>query len=123
MYVNCNTNPVGARVGDCTVRAISKILDQDWKTTYIDLCLYGLANNDMPSANNVWGDYLMSKGFTRHVIDTLPSEPYTVEDFTKDNPKGDYILALSGHVVAVRDGNYYDSWDSGKCTPIFYWRR
>ena len=30
-----NPNPVsGQRVGDCTVRAISKATGQDWETTY-----------------------------------------------------------------------------------------
>ena len=28
---------------------------------------------------------------------------------------------ISGHVVAVIDGNYYDTWDSGDKIPIYYW--
>lgn len=121
MYIQCNTNPDGARVGDCTVRAISKTLGQDWNTTYIDMCLFGLLNHDMPSSNVVWGKYLRSKGFTRHLIDK--EDGYTVEDFTKEYPTGEYILAISGHVVAVKDGNYYDTWDSGQCIPIYFWKR
>lgn len=50
-----NPNPIAARVGDCTVRAISKVLDQDWEDTYMDLCALGLAMCDLPSANSVWG--------------------------------------------------------------------
>ena len=49
-----NPNPVsGQRVGDCTVRAISKATGQDWETTYAGLSAYGFMLCDMPNAN--WG--------------------------------------------------------------------
>jgi len=34
-----------------------------------------------------------------------------------------HILALSGHVVCVMDGDYYDTWDSGGEVPLYYWRK
>ena len=37
MFEFYNPNPHGRRVGDCVVRAVSKALDQDWQTTYLDL--------------------------------------------------------------------------------------
>lgn len=123
MYINYNPNPFGTRVGDCTVRAISKALNQDWRTTYIDLCLYGLLDCDMPSANVVWGRYMKDKGFSRHVIEADKDDTYTVNDFAEEHQKGVYLLAISGHVVTVDDGNYYDAWDSGNCIPIYYWRK
>ena len=57
-YVYYNPNPTGKNVGDCTVRAITKALEQDWDKTYIELSVYGLMLGDMPSANAVWGAYL-----------------------------------------------------------------
>ena len=36
-----NANRDGKNVGDCTVRAISVALDQDWDTTYWGLCWEG----------------------------------------------------------------------------------
>lgn len=54
-YVYYNPNPTGKNVGDCTVRAITKALEQDWDKTYIELSVYGLMLGDMPSANAVWG--------------------------------------------------------------------
>ena len=78
---------------------------------------------DMPSANHVWGSYLKRKGFRRYIIpDELPDD-YTVKDFCRDNPDGEFILALHGHVLAVKDGEYYDSWDSGNEIPIYYFKR
>lgn len=122
-YAFYNPNPAHKRVGDCTVRAISKALDQSWETTFLGLVLKSLAMFDMPSANDVWGAYLREKGFTRQIIpDTCP-DCYTVSDFAADHPAGTYILALPKHVVCVQDGVLYDSWDSQEETPLYYWKR
>ena len=123
MFIRYNANPIGKQVGDCTVRALSHALSQPWERTYIGLALEGFVLCDMPSANSIWGAYLKKQGYTRHIIpNDLPAD-YTVEDFCKDNPKGNFILALHGHVVSVIDGNYYDSWDSGKEVPVYYWSK
>ena len=39
-----------------------------------------------------------------------------------DNPYGRYILATGEHVVAIENGDYYDTWDSGDEIPIYYWK-
>ena len=114
---------MGAKVGDCVVRALSKALGQKWEETYIDLCVEGCLRCDMPSANAVWGAYLRRKGFEREIIPNTCPECYTVEDFCADHPNGTYILALDGHVVSVVDGQYYDTWQSGREVPIYYWHR
>ena len=110
-------------MGDCTIRAISKALDQDWETTYAGTALEGYRLCDLPSANHVWGSYLKRKGFKRYIIPDECPDCYTVKDFCADHPSGTYILAIHGHVVAVCDGDYYDTWDSGDEIPIYYWKR
>lgn len=123
MFKFYNPNPTGKFVGDCVIRAIAKIEEKDWEVIYILICAYGFLNHDMPAANNVWGSFLLNNGYKRHVIpDTCP-DCYTVQDFCKEYPNGKYILATGTHVVAVIDGDYYDAWDSGKETPIYYWRK
>lgn len=123
MYRNLNLNPFHRRADDCVVRAIAKVLDKPWEEIYADLCLEGLRFYDMPSANHVWGSYLKKHGFDRHIIpDTCP-QCYTVRQFTIDYPEGKYILAIHGHAVAVIDGNYYDSFDSGDCVVVYYWSK
>jgi hypothetical protein len=37
----------------------------------------------------------------------------TVKSFAMSHPKGKYIVSVAHHVVAVVDGMYYDTWDSG----------
>lgn len=42
-------------------------------------------------------------------------------DFAREYPHGVYVLGCSGHVLAVIDGKWWDSWDSGAECPIYYW--
>lgn len=121
LYVFFNCNPLSVHVGDCTVRAIAKVLAKTWEKVYLDLCATGLQMADMPSANSVWGAYLRKNGFRRDVVDDHGRDRYTVRDFCADHPEGRYVLALNGHVVAAINGQYFDSWDSGDEVPVYCW--
>lgn len=77
----------------------------------------------MPSSNNVWGAYLEEKGFERLSIPNTCPNCYTIKDFCKDNPKGVCIIGTGSHAVAVIDGDYYDTWDSGDEVPIYFFKR
>lgn len=118
-----NPNPHGRRVGDCTVRAISKALGQSWEETYTGLSLQGFCLGDMPSANATWGAYLRGKGFSRKIIPDSCPDCYSVREFAEDHPRGTYILALASHVVCLIDGQVFDTWDSQDETPLYYLER
>lgn len=122
-FVRYNANPAKRAVGDCVVRALSKALAQGWEETYVALCLQGYLMQDLPNANSVWGAYLRHRGYERHFLPDDCPDCYSVENFCADHRKGTYVLALSGHVVCVCDGCYYDTWDSGGEVPIYYWQR
>lgn len=122
-WIYYNPNPIHNRVGDCTVRAICKAMDQEWEQTFAALTAYGFMMCDMPSANNVWGRYLKKSGFSRYLVNDHGKDIYTVKDFCVDNPSGTFILAIDGHVVCVKDGYYYDTWDSGQEEPVYYWTK
>ena len=116
-----NPNPNGKRVGDCTIRAITKATGKEWAEVYAAVSVFGYAAADMPSANHVWGAYLKRQGYRRYLVDDHGQDIYTVADFCRDNPRGTYLLAISGHVVCAVDGDYYDTWDSGDEIPEYYW--
>lgn len=78
---------------------------------------------DIPSANHAWGSYLHKLGYHRHVIPDQCPDCYSVADFANDNPIGTFILGTGTHVVAVIDGSYYDTWDSGEEVPVYYWKK
>ena len=123
MFQQYNPNPLHKRVGDCTVRALSKVLNQSWQDTYLDLVIFGYMYCDMPSSNSVWGAYLKSKGFRRFIIPDDGIGDYSVQDFCREYPSGTYLLALESHVVAVIDGDFYDAWDSGSESPVYFWKK
>ena len=123
MYVPYNPNPYHKRVDDCVIRGIAKVLGKDWNTVYLGVAMQGFTSKNMPSSNAVWGEYLRRKGFRRYAIPNSCPDCYTVADFTDEHPKGRYLLATGSHVIAVVDGDYYDTWDSGEEVPVYYFER
>lgn len=118
-----NPNPKGKTVGDCVIRALSKILRMDWDSTYAAVVAQGYAMKDMPSSNSVWGQYLIEHGFRKHIVPDQCPDCYTVQDFCRDHPQGDYIVVVNNHVVAVSSGDFYDTWDSGHETVDYFFER
>lgn len=113
-----------ADLGDCTVRSLCVVTTLDyggaWRLIYsvqgeLRLCGFDLPKmlRDMPSVF----------GVKRRI--SLPSQKgrkrATPVKFCELFPKGRYILRLAGHVVAVRDGHYYDTWDCGKKCVYCAW--
>ena len=123
MYIYYNPNPMGKRVGDCSVRAISKALNVSWDDAYIVISEQGYKLGDMPSADYVWGSVLKQHGYTRHIIPNSCPNFYTTEMFCRDHPQGTYVLGFGNHVCTIVDGNIYDSWNSSEQVPVFYWRK
>ena len=78
---------------------------------------------DMPSSNSVWNAYMIESGFAKSVIPNTCPDCYTIIDFCNDHRLGEYLVATGSHVVAVINGDYYDTWDSGDEVPIYYYER
>lgn len=123
MYVYFNSNPVGARVGDCAVRAVSKVLRISWEEAFDLLADSAKVMGDMPSSNNVISAVLRMHGFYRENLPSFCPDCYTVREFARNNPVGTYVLGTGSHVVAVVDGNWYDAWNSGDEIPLYFWTR
>lgn len=122
-YKFFNPNPKFQRVGDCVVRAICKAIGVDWQEAYISLCAEGLSCKDMPSANYVWGRLLNRYGYVGQMISSICPQCVTVAEFANDHPEGRYVLSTQNHVVAVIDGDYYDTWDSGNEVILYFYKK
>ena len=121
MYEFLNLNPDHIYTGDCVIRAVGTVLNQSWDDTYDDICDQGRKMHRMPSDNGVWGAYLRRRGFTKHFI--YSHECYTVREFVNDYPRGIFVLGVDGHAIAVIDGTYFDTSDSGDECVLYYWQK
>lgn len=123
MFVYYNANTAGNLVEDCVIRALCVVFNDTWRHIYADLTMMGYYNYNMPNANKIMAEYLTLNGFTlRHLKDTCPA-CYTIRDFAMDHPFGTYVLATGSHVVALVDGYYFDTADSGDEVPLYYFEK
>lgn len=121
MYSYYNPHPSKNRIGDCVIRALTKVLNKSWHEVYVDLCILGYVICDWGSSNSVWNAYLISQGFTRDIVSTDCPDCYTIEDFCNEHPKGTYVVGTGSHAVCVENGILYDSWNSlGEIAIYFY---
>lgn len=120
-WVNYNANPDHNRTTDCVIRAISTALNEDWDSIFAIISAYAFDMKNTMDSNEVWSEFLWDKGFEREAIKKHHGK--TVEDFCIDHPTGTYLLAIDGHLVCVKDGYYWDAWDSGQEIPVYYWER
>ena len=122
MFVEYNPNPCGRAVGDCSVRALTKAINVSWEEAYQMLADSGYQMCDMPSSNSVWGAVLRRHGFYRETF-PMCDDCYSADDFCRDHPRGIYVLGFGTHVATVINGNIYDSWDSRREIPQYFWTK
>lgn len=123
-FIKYNANPLGKDVGDCVVRALSVGLDiPDWREVYLKVCIKGYMFYDMPSANSIWELVLFDYGFVKELLPNTCPHCYTLKQFCIDYPVGRYIVATGSHVIAVIDGDYYDTGDSGNEIVTYFYRK
>lgn len=116
-YYQPNDKDLRDKFGDCTVRALSKVLDKTWLETF-DM-IYPFMREEQCVLSgftlDIYKKVYKNFGLEYHGIKiTKGSTRPTVESFTKAHPKGAYILRVANHHVACKDGFYYDTWDSGE---------
>lgn len=114
-------NPTGTNTRDCVIRAVSAVLDISWDDAFDLVAERAKAMGQTMDDNAVYGSILRQMGFARAIIPNSCPDCYTAEDFVYDHPHGVYVLGFTGHVVAVIDGQIWDSWDSTKLIPTYFW--
>lgn len=123
MWVYANPNPCRREEPDCVVRAIAIALDRTWKRVHDDLCSLSRDKCTMPSVNWLWELYLKRNGFEKFLLPDACPSCMTVKDFARMYPEGTYVIGTGTHAVAVIDGNWWDTWDSGDETPSYFFRK
>ena len=124
MWIPYNPNPMKRTdASDCVIRAVCMATNRCWYDVYDDIYLFGRQTCNMPPDDRVWGEYLYRIGFQPFLLPDACPECTTVEAFCDYFPYGTYIIGTGTHAVCVMDGNYYDSWDSGRTVPSFFFER
>ena len=119
----CNNPSGNLQAGDCVIRAICKVTGDTWEKIYTELSVEGYELRDWGNTNHVWDIYLRKQGFKRYACPDDCPFCYSVNDFANEHNKGSFIVATGTHAVAVVDGDYYDTWDSGNINPIYYYTK
>lgn len=120
MYKHYNPNPHGKFVGDCIIRALTKIFDKSWDNIGLEYFIFAYNEKDMPSSNAVLKKFLKQNGYKKKLLPDECPECYTVDDFSNDFGLGKYIVGTGTHIIAIVNGIIYDSWDSRNEIPLYY---
>ena len=60
-------------------------------------------------------------GFQRVSLNRIACTPITVREFATANPRGRYVVSVSGHWTACIDGIIYDTWDCSEEKVLSYY--
>ena len=113
-WIEYNPNPNhNTKANDCTIRAYCAAENLEWDDAYDIACRYGkdlaFMPNDGKAVTKVVEDEF---GYVKHKL-LKEERGMTVNEFAIKHNKGTYLVMVASHLVAVIDGEYYDSWDSG----------
>lgn len=118
MFVKTNPHPQGKLVGDCVKRAITIASEINYHDVAIMLNRFKKESGGSKfNSNENWKPFVeqvllgrKNKGDMQH---EFYGGRYTVDDWAQWWEFDKAILRLSKHLVATKNGNYYDTWDCG----------
>ena len=123
-YYQPNKMDLKDNYGDCAIRTICKSENLDWLDAY-DLMYHYSREVQCPMNCKHGFEYILKKlGYTYTPISNKKgTKRPTVDRFSKDHNNGTFILVVANHYVCSKDGNYYDTWDSGDKSLYGYWTK
>lgn len=112
-----NPNPKNRKTGDCTIRAYCAAFGLPWAEAYNIASDIAREEGFILDATQVVKKILI-EGFNCTPDDSYKrkkgKDSISVNHFAMTHPYGTYIVHTRGHLVTVKDGEYWDSWDSGE---------
>lgn len=123
-YYQPNKKDLKDDYGDCVIRSLTKALGKEWMQVFEELLPYARELQCMPNGKPCYEKYLIKNGFSyKGVSNKKGAKRPTVDSFAKEHKTGIYVLRVAHHLVAVVDGFYYDTWDSGGKSMYGYWEK
>ena len=110
-----NPNPKKKNVGDCSLRAYCAAFGWTWEEAFEKASEIAKDEAIMMDTHKTCEKVMEGEGY---VLDEefkkSKRKDLTVNEFALTHPYGTYLLNTHGHLLCVKDGEYWDSWDSGK---------
>ena len=110
-----NPNTKKKNVGDCSLRAYCAAFGWTWEEAFEKSSEIAKDEALMMDTHKTCEKVMESEGY---VLDEefkkSKRKDLTVNEFALTHPYGTYFLNTHGHLLCVKDGEYWDSWDSGK---------
>ena len=110
MYKYYNANPLGRKVNDCTVRAISLATGKTWDATYEELSKFAQSQAIMLD-EVLYIDQFLERRFEKLCGCKEKVKKLPVGDFVKEHPIGTYLITMNGHITCCIDGCIYDTFN------------
>lgn len=108
--------------GDCAVRALMVVTGWDWYQAYDALCKEGRLVMEMPNSSEAVESLLLKEGFKKmKVVVTKGSKRPTVSQLAQKYPEYKVLIGVAGHLVGCKNGDYFDTWDSGYKSAYRYY--
>ncbi|MBR4314111.1 MAG: hypothetical protein IKP66_04295 [Lachnospiraceae bacterium] len=121
-YFQPNDKDLKDKFGDCAVRALCLVENLSWDVAYDKMWWY---------SRDVWCPMNFKQGFDNvmanlgytyvGISNKKGSKRPTVAEFAKTMKGKRAIAVVSNHYVGVKDGKYYDTWESGRTHLYGYW--
>lgn len=94
-----------------------------WEETALWLTTYMLKLHETIVDNDVWKDFMLNRGYKLYQLPNTCPMCYTLRQFADEHPSGKYLACTGSHVIAVIDGDYYDTWDSGSEIISYFFKK
>lgn len=121
-YYQPNKKDLKDTYGDCAIRSLTKALNKEWLEVFDELLPYARELQCMPNGKPSYEAYLKDNGFVyKGISNKKGSKRPTVQSFTQEHKEGVYVLRVAHHLVAVSEGYFWDTWDSGGKSLYGYW--
>lgn len=122
-FVKINVNPKGVMTNDCVTRAISTASGIPYKDVWQGLLRITDMTGYSPNDPHVYEQYLRDIGYTKRKKPFKPSgKTYRAIEATAFlEPGTSAVLRVAHHLVAVKNNNLVDSWNSGLKSVYGYW--
>ena len=123
-FLKYNCNPKGYKTTDCVIRSVAVATNNDWETTYDNLCAIGKKKCRVPNDLLVYKAYLKECGFVEMKSQShWDNSKYTIEELIDEYPEDILVINCRGHLTCAVQGNLIDTWNCKNYASGKFWRK